>query len=75
MLFPYFTTHILLLRMYLFPFFFHFNIEVLLIYSVVLISAVQESDSGVHIHPFLDPFLIYIITEYQGEFPLLNAIE
>ena len=41
----------------------------------VLISAVQESDSGVHIHPFLDPFLIYIITEYQGEFPLLNAIE
>ena len=56
MLFPYFTTHILLLRMYLFPFFFHFNIEVLLIYSVVLISAVQESDSVLCIYSFKNYF-------------------
>ena len=38
-----------------------------LIYSVVLVSGVQQSDSVIHIHIFIsfsDPFLIKFITEY-----------
>ena len=50
-----------------FPFsLFSFFIEVWLIYNVVLISAVQQSDSVIHIyiHSFLYSFPLWFITGY-----------
>ena len=41
-----------------------FFIEVYLIYSVVLSSAVQQSDSVIHIYPFSYSFPLWFITGY-----------
>ena len=60
-------------RFILFFYFFVFNIfiEVRLIYNVVLISAVQQSDSVTHILRsilFSDSFPLWAISEYCVEF-------
>ena len=39
-------------------------IGVQLIYNAVLVSAVQQSESYIYIHSFLDSFPIMAITEY-----------
>ena len=50
-------------------------IGVQLIYNVVLVSAVQQSESVIHIHvsTLLDCFPIQAITEYRDEFPVLYS--
>ena len=59
------TTTLELLSLYHPALFFLSFIEVYLIYQVVIISAVQQSDSVIYtyIYSFLDSFPIQIITE------------
>lgn len=50
----------------------YFNvIEVQLIYSAVLISVVQQSDSVIHIYPFSYSFPWWVITGYWRYVPVL----
>ena len=47
-----------------------------MIFNVVLVSGVQQSDSVIYIYTyscFKDPFLILVITEYRVEFPVLYS--
>ena len=54
----------------------YFNvIGVQLIYNIVLVLGVQQSDSGIHRHriTLLDFFVMQVITEYWIEFPVLYS--
>ena len=42
----------------------NFFIGVQLIYNIVLVSSVQQSESVIHICTFLDSFPVWVITEY-----------
>ena len=47
-----------------------------MIYNVVLVSGVQQSESVIHIqyiYSFSDSFPIEVITEYRAEFPVLYS--
>ena len=61
-----------------FSFFKLIIILVWLIYNVVLVPNVQNSESVIHIHisilfSFLDSIPMEVITEYQAEFPVLYS--
>ena len=49
-------------------------IEAELIYNIVLISAVQQSDSVTHIYSFLYSFPLWFITGYQLQFPVWDQV-
>ena len=52
-------------------FFFFFNYWRLLIYILVLVSGIQQSDSVTHIFSLFQIHFPYVITEYWVELPML----
>ena len=55
----------------------YFSFEVLLIYNVVLISAVQKNDLGIHIYIYIllkkYSVPLWFITEYWIQFPVMDS--